>query len=178
MIAQGVARVAGRLRRDAAGELRRHHGADRGLRAAAGRLLRGQLAGGRRRRDAGGRGRDHRAAGASRSRVAEMTTLAQDVGETDAVLPHRRRAVAGARAWRTSSRSSGGGAGGDRLLVSLRHHVRGAVHPDDPRRRHARRPLHAAGSAGACLEAAGPHELDAGSDRRRARWSSAPGAIS
>ena len=33
MIAQGVARLAGRLRLDAAGELRRHHGDDRGLRA-------------------------------------------------------------------------------------------------------------------------------------------------
>ena len=56
-----VARAAGRLRLDAARELRRHHGDDRRLRAAAGRLLRGQLAGRRRRRHArGGGGDDHR----------------------------------------------------------------------------------------------------------------------
>ena len=33
----------------------------------------------------------------------------------------------------------------DELLVPLRHHVRGAVHPHRGRRRHARCPLHAAG---------------------------------
>ena len=44
--------------------------------------------------------------------------------------------------------------GGARLLVSLRHHVRGAVHPDHHRRRHARGPLHAAGSAGPRVRAA------------------------
>ena len=41
------------------------HGDDRGLRAAARRLLRGQLAGGRRRRDAGRRGRDDHGLGLS-----------------------------------------------------------------------------------------------------------------
>ncbi len=34
----------------------------------------------------------------------------------------------------------------DGALVPLRDHVRGVVHPHDARRRHARRPLHAAGS--------------------------------
>ena len=53
-----IARVAGGLRLDAAGKLRRHHGDDRGVRAAARRLLRGELAGGHRGRDAGG-GRGH-----------------------------------------------------------------------------------------------------------------------
>ena len=37
--------------------------------------------------------------------------------------------------------------GADGVLVSLRHPVRGAVHPDHGRRRNARRPLHDPGSA-------------------------------
>ena len=49
------------------------------------------------------------------------------------------------------------GAGADGALVPLRHHVRGAVHPDHARRRHARRPLHAAGAGGPRLGAARPH---------------------
>ena len=65
----------------------------------------------------------------------------------DAVLPHRRRALARAWAWRRSSFRSGRRSGAAGLLVSLRHHVRGAVHPDDARRRHSRRALHAAGPA-------------------------------
>ena len=44
-----------------------------------------------------------------------------------------------------------------RALVPLRDHVRGGVHPDDDRRRHARRPLHAAGAARPRLRAARPH---------------------
>ncbi len=55
-----------------------------------------------------------------------------------------------------------GRAGDSQLLVPLRHHVRGAVHPDDHRCRHARRPLHAAGPSGPCLQAAGADRLDAG----------------
>ena len=61
-----VARLAGRLWLDAAGKLRRDHGADCRLRAAARRLLRGQLAGRRRRRNARGGRRDDHAAGAFR----------------------------------------------------------------------------------------------------------------
>ena len=45
----------------------------------------------------------------------------------------------------------------DGALVPLRHHVRGAVHPDHDRRRHARGPLHSAGLPGPRLEAAGRH---------------------
>ncbi len=41
----------------------------------------------------------------------------------------------------------GGSRGAARLLVSLRHHVRGAVHPDGARRRNPRGPIHAAGPA-------------------------------
>ena len=81
MIAQGVARVAGGLRLDAARELRRDHGDDRGLRAAAGRVLRGELAGGNRGRDRRRRRSRRSPAGASRSRCGQMTALAKDVGE-------------------------------------------------------------------------------------------------
>ena len=42
-------------------------------------------------------------------------------------------------------------------LVSLRHHVRGAVHPHDDRRRNPRRTLHAAGAARPRLGADGAH---------------------
>ena len=45
-----------------------------------------------------------------------------------------------------------------RSLVSLRDHVRGVVHPDDARRRHARGPLHPAGFSGQPLETARRHQ--------------------
>ena len=67
--------------------------------------------------------------------------------------------------------------GAHQLLVPLRHHVRGAVHPDDHRRRHARRPLHAAGSARPRLRAARPHELDAERASSRARSSCGVGLL-
>ncbi len=78
------------------------------------------------------------------------------VGEHTLVRAHRRRGDAG----------GGHGAnllqGRERALarpvVSLRHHVRGVVHPDDARRRHARGALHPAGFAGQRLETAGRHE--------------------
>ena len=78
---QGVARLAGRLRLDAARELRRHHGDDRGLRAAAGRLLRGELAGGHRGRDAGGGGGDHLRLGLPGDRGGHGRRWRTDVGE-------------------------------------------------------------------------------------------------
>ena len=91
-------------------------------------------------------------------------------GRADAVLAHRRRAFAGAGDG-AHFRQLGRRPGGDRLLVSLRDHVRGAVHPDDYRRGHARGALHAAGSAGPRVGAAGAHQLDAGRDRdQRRRW--------
>ena len=75
-----MARVADRIRIDGARKLCRDHGADRGLRAAARRILRGELAGRGCRRNARSRGRDHHRLGISGQR-AEMQSLAADVGE-------------------------------------------------------------------------------------------------
>ena len=50
-------------------------------------------------------------------------------------------------AWRRSCRDVVGGKAHDGVLVPLRHPVRGAVHPDRGRCRHARWPLHAPGPA-------------------------------
>ena len=49
--------------------------------------------------------------------------------------------------------------GHDEPVVSLRDHVRGAVHPHHARRRHARGTLHSAGSAGSDLETARQHRI-------------------
>ena len=64
---------------------------------------------------------------------------------------------------------------GPGALVSLRDHVRGGVHPDDDRRRHARRPLHAAGAARPRLRAARAHVVVSEHPalvvpRRRSAW--------
>ena len=89
-------RVAGGLRLHVAGRFRRDHGADRRLLAAARRFLRREFAARRGGSNSGGRGLDdfelglsgfsrrHECAGGRRRRE-------------DAVLSHRRRAVAGAR---------------------------------------------------------------------------------
>ncbi len=109
-------------------------------------LLCGQLAARRSGCDARSRGRDDLGLGLSgHHRGYEL--IGGRCWRTNAVLSHRRRAVAraghGAHLFHT-----GGGARIPRLLVSLRDHVRGAVHSDHHRRRHSRGPLHAAGSAG------------------------------
>ena len=65
-----------------------------------------------------------------------------------------------------------------RVLVSLRDHVRGPVHPDDDRRRHADRPVPGAGVPGQGLEAAGRPRLAAGRRCWRPAWSSSAGATS
>ena len=63
-------------------------------------------------------------------------------------------------------------------LVPLRHHVRGAVHPDDARRRHARRPLHAAGHAAATSGRRWAHPSLARQRLDQRGSSSRPGATS
>ena len=69
---------------------------------------------------------------------ATMDGLAAKRRRADAVQPHRRRAVArgrhGAHLQRHDRRRAPA-----RHLVPLRDHVRGALHPDRARRRHARR---------------------------------------
>ena len=73
-----------------------------------------------------------------------LTQVAHDVGEIDDPVAHRRRADARRRHGADSlGLPRRAGAGGH--LVSFRHSVRGPVHPDDRRRRHARAALHAPG---------------------------------
>ena len=131
---------------------------------------------GRRRRDGRGGGCDDLRRGASRSRSSRCTTLAREMGEIDAVRAHRRRAVArGRHGEHLLQRVRPGPA---RALVSLRDHVRGGVHPDHARCRHARRPLHAAGCARPRVEAARPDVVvSVGADLER-RSSSPAGVTS
>ncbi len=115
---------------DAVRRARRRHGAHRRLGAPPRRLLRDQ-------RRAGGvrdaRHPDGQPARICRRRSAKTSSAAP-------AAPSRSRS-----AWRRSSASIPGMRGADGLLVSLRDHVRGALHPDDDRLGHARRPLPAAG---------------------------------
>ena len=120
---------------------------------AAGRFLRGEFAGGSRRHDAGGGGR-------RRSPVWGFPVTAPRCSSSPPTSARRRCSIAPAArrrsrsAWRTSFAFVRRRPRAARLLVSLRHHVRGAVHPDHHRRRHARRAIHAAGSAAATCRAA------------------------
>ena len=66
----------------------------------------------------------------------------------------------------------------DQVLVSLRDHVRGAVHPDDDRRRHADRPVPGAGVPRQALEAAGRPRTGCRPRSWRRAWSSSAGATS
>ena len=95
MIAREWNALAGRLRLDAAGGFRRDHGADRRLLAAAGRFLRGEFAGRRGGGDSGCRSVDHLELGLSGIGRGHERAGGRR-GREDAVLSHRRRAVAGA----------------------------------------------------------------------------------
>ena len=93
----------------------------------------------------------------------------------EAVRPHRRRADAGRRALPDLLRGDRRGRAA-RVLVPLRDHVRGAVHPDHGGRRHPRRALHAAGHGRQRLAALPRHHLEARPPGRPARSSSGSGA--
>ena len=109
--------------------------------------------------------------------AAEMHALAQSRRRADAVQPHRRRARLrrrhGAHFLQQPRRT---GADGD--LVSLRHHVRSAVHSDRARCRHARGPLHGAGCPRTRVEAARPHQLVSVDSRHQRADRGAAGDIS
>ena len=107
--------------------------------------------------------------------IVNLPELQAQVGE-NVDRPHRRRGLARRRHGADLQRPAGH-ARPDGLLVSLRDHVRGAVHPDDDRLGHARRPLPAAGVRAA---ASGSRSRDTELAARRARsrrrsWSSAWG---
>ena len=102
---------------------------------------------------AGERGAGDRAVGIRAAARADDRARAAD-GRGHAAVAHRRRAQPGRRHGRDSRRRLHRGRA--RALVPLRDPVRGGLHPDDDRRRHARRPLHAAGAARPRLRAARP----------------------
>ena len=103
-----------------------------------------------------------------------------------AAAQRRRRGVAGGAHGRRADARGGHGRDlrgrlrqqPEGVLLPLRDHVRGAVHPHHRRRRHARRALHAPGHAGEHLEADRPRLLEARACGSRARSSSPRGATS
>ena len=95
-----------------------------------------------------------------------------------AARPDRRRRHAGRRHGADLFRRHPGHELADQVLVSLRDHVRGAVHPDDDRRRHADRAVPGPGVPGQDLEAAGRPQLAARPRCWRPAWSSSAGATS
>ena len=154
LLMREAARAARRLRLDADGVVRRRHGDGRGLRARSPASTSRSTA--RRASSAPRRSRRR-----PRSRgwgfpldPATMEQLAQSVGEKTLLnrtggAPSLARRH-GAHLQRLDRRRAPA-----RHLVPLRDHVRGAVHPHDARRRHARRPLHGPGARWARLRAAG-----------------------
>ena len=137
-------RAPRRLRLDADGVVRRRDGDGRGLRARARRLLRDQQPRrGRRRHRRAGRG--HHLGLGLRARPGHDGPPRRERRRADAAQPHRRRALARRRHGPHLQRHDRRRAAA-RHLVPLRDHVRGALHPDRARRRHARGPLHGPGA--------------------------------
>ena len=95
----------------------------------------------------------------SACRWSTCRQLESAVGETRR-RPARRRGVAGGR-HRADLQRPARHARPDGLLVSLRDHVRGAVHPHHHRHRHPRRALPGAGVPRPVLRADGPAGVDA-----------------
>ena len=94
-------------------------------------------------------------------------------GRREPRRPHGRRGLAGRRHGADLQRPARH-ARADGLLVPLRDHVRGALHPHHDRHRHAGRALPGAGVPRPVLRAAGAPGLAARRDRRRrCSWSRA-----
>ncbi len=149
-------RAPDRLRLDADRVAGRPDGDDRGGDARSGRLLRDERRPRGARHDGGERGAGDRAVGLRAAAGADERARGAD-GRGHAAVAHRRRAEPGRRHGRHPRRRLHRRR--PRALVSLRDPVRGGLHPDDDRRRHARRPLHAAGAARPRVRAARPHLL-------------------
>ena len=148
-----IAHSRHRLRRDGHRDDGGADGDDRRLRAAAGRIFRDQHE-----RHADRSGRESFSAAGFPVTEAEMQNLATDLGENTMFgraggAPTFAVGMAHmfARVYVESD--------GARALVSLRHHVRGAVYPDDDRCRNAGRAISASGFVRQCLATARQYAL-------------------
>ena len=134
---KGIAHAADRIRRHAHRVVRRDHGAHCRKRARSGHLFRHEFAVRRHRHHGGERGAGHFQLGLHDNAGNAEADGGRHWREFHSVA-HRRRADA----CRGNGADPGPGRGRQvdgSLLVSLRHPVRGAVHPDRGGCRHARR---------------------------------------